>query len=257
MNTAFGAHLPTTEPREIPTLSCRRQKRQRKAERYLGGQARAAYKQHDGDLSQSFSDDAQLPCEEPLPKRRRGECSACHYHLQKLGKAFNDIGRHGKERSKRCKGYPDPKKSNTRKYRNVRAENAWIRENLFDAHGNYRYCHYCILAYINVHSERLAKQRKIKQKQAQEPVREMKKVDVENERLMDYVLMPEGPCESFHAWWKKLDTAAPVKVRYPHERHGLAGKTSNRAKSNVQQVNQCNIHDTIHSSTLTSVVLLY
>ena len=113
MNTASGAHLPTTEPREIPTLSCRRQKRQRKAERYLGGQACAAYKQHEGDLSRSFSDDAQLPCEEPLLKRRRGECSACHYHLQKLGKAFNDIGRHGKERSKRCKGYPDPKKSNT------------------------------------------------------------------------------------------------------------------------------------------------
>ena len=114
-----------------------------------------------------------------------------------------------------------------------------------------------VITVFSLTSERLAKQRKIKQKQAQEPVREMNKVDVENERLMDFVLMPEGPCESFHAWWKKLDTAAPVKVRYPHERHGLAGKTSNRAKSNVQQVNQCNIHDTIHSSTLTSIVLLY
>ena len=101
----------------------------------LGGQARAAYKQHDGDLSRLFSDDAQLACEELLPKRRRGECSACHYHLQKLGKAFNDIGRHGKGRSKWCNGYPDPKKSNIR---NVRAEKAWIRENLFDAHSNYR-----------------------------------------------------------------------------------------------------------------------
>jgi len=55
------------------------------------------------------------------------------------------------------------------------AEKAWIRNDLFDAHGNYRYCHYCILAYISVHSEVLAKQRKIKQQQAQEPVREMKK----------------------------------------------------------------------------------
>ena len=42
-----------------------------------------------------------------------------------------------------------------------------------------------------------------------QPVREMKTVDV------DHVLMPEGPCESFHAWCKELDTAAPVKVRYP------------------------------------------
>lgn len=78
------------------------------------------------------------------------------------------------------------------KYRNVRAEIPWTRENFFDAQGNYRYCHYCILAYIQCpFCEHLAKQRKIKQKQAQEPVREMKKADVENEKIMNYVLMPE------------------------------------------------------------------
>ena len=70
---------------------------------------------------------------------------------------------------------------------NYRATNPCLKDAEVDAHSNYRYCHYCILAYINVHSERLAKQRKIKQKQAQEPVREMKKADVENERIMDYV----------------------------------------------------------------------
>lgn len=237
MTTPTGeGHLPDTEPSATSTPSGRHQKRQRRAERYLGGQARAPYKQHDSDLSRSFGDDSQLACEEPLPKRRRGECSACPCHLQKLAKVFNDIGRHGKERSKRARGYPVPKKANRRKYRNMTAENAWIRENLFDAHGNYRYCHYCILAYINVHSERLAKQRKIKQQQAQEPVREMKKAEVERQRLTDHVLMPEGLSASFHAWWKQLDAAASVIVRYPHERHGLAGKTSNRAKSDVQQV---------------------
>lgn len=68
-------------------------------------------------------------------------------------------------------------------------------------------------------------------------MREMRKVDVERERLIDYVLMPEVPSESFHAWWKKLDATASVTVRYPHERHGLAKKPSNRAKSDVQQVN--------------------
>ena len=64
----------------------------------------------------------------------------------------------------------------------------------------------------------------------------MKKADVENERIVDYVLMPEASSESFQAWWKKLDAAAPVMVRYSHERHELAGKTSNRTKSDVQQV---------------------
>ena len=42
---------------------------------------------------------------------------------------------------------------------------------------------------------------------------------------MDYVLMPDGPSESFHAWWKKLDAATPVKVRYPHERQRAKGNS--------------------------------
>ena len=61
MTTVSGeGGLPSTEAREISTLSGRRQKRQRKSERYHGGQARIAYKQHDGDLSRSFTDDSQL-----------------------------------------------------------------------------------------------------------------------------------------------------------------------------------------------------
>ena len=115
MTTVSGeGGLPSTEAREISTLSGRRQKRQRKSERYHGGQARIAYKQHDGDLSRSLTDDSQLSwVRNPCLKKIWGECSACHYQLQKLGKAFNDIGRHGKERSNRCRGYPDPRKSNT------------------------------------------------------------------------------------------------------------------------------------------------
>ena len=67
MSTVPGeGDLPSAEARETPTLSGRHRKRQRKAERYLGGQACAAYKQHNGDLSRSFTDDhnyrARNPC---------------------------------------------------------------------------------------------------------------------------------------------------------------------------------------------------
>ena len=35
------------------------------------------------------------------------------------------------------------------------------------------------------------------------------------------------------SWWKELDDDAELEIKYPHERHGLAGKISNSAKTAV------------------------
>ena len=57
---------------------------------------------------------------------------------------------------------------------------------------------------------------------------------VEEAKLGEFVVMPNG-CElSFALWWKSLESDAAVFVRYPHERHGLAGKPTNRAKQSVK-----------------------
>ena len=40
---------------------------------------------------------------------------------------------------------------------------------------------------------------------------------------------------AFKTWWRGLAGSAIVQVRYPHERHGLAGKTSNSAKVDTQK----------------------
>ena len=58
----------------------------------------------------------------------------------------------------------------------------------------------------------------------------MKKSDVEEQSSGEYVVMP-GTCnQSFMVWWRSLASEPVVEVRYPHKRHGLAGKTSNSAK---------------------------
>lgn len=43
--------------------------------------------------------------------------------------------------------------------------------------------------------------------------------------------MPSGSKESMHKWWKSIENEEVVSVKYPHERHGLAGKKSNFNKS--------------------------
>ena len=38
---------------------------------------------------------------------------------------------------------------------------------------------------------------------------------------------------TFGAWWKTVDDNDIVEVQYPHDQHGLAGKSSNHAKLEV------------------------
>ena len=64
---------------------------------------------------------------------------------------------------------------------------------------------------------------------------EKMKTEVEQERLGSYVIMPDSLECAFKTWWRSLPGDAVVKVRYPHSRHGNAGKTSHSAKSSVMQ----------------------
>ena len=116
-------------------------------------------------------------------------------------------------------------------YRNLVAQNAWIRANLFDALGNYKYC---ILQTLDIGSQRLARQRSIKQREAHTPFKHMSKSEVIIDRLQSFVVMPEGT-ENFMQWWDTVQNTDQVKVRYPHEQHGLSRKPSNSEKPSVRE----------------------
>ena len=60
----------------------------------------------------------------------------------------------------------------------------------------------------------------------------MSKAEVCQLKLEKFVLLPSDDT-NFQVWWKDLKDEEDVEVRYPHERHGLQGKKSNRAKTEV------------------------
>ena len=93
-----------------------------------------------------------------------------------------------------------------------------------DGHGNYLFCLNCIVAALGVHTERLHKQRLIKQKQEYQPILHMTKSEVTQKRLVDHVLHDDDSAHTFSAWWTELDDTEVVNVQFPHERHGLAGR---------------------------------
>ena len=63
----------------------------------------------------------------------------------------------------------------------------------------------------------------------------MKKSEVTKESLSNFVIMPDGIDIAFNKWWVSMDASALVRVRYPHERHGNAGRPSNFAKQDVRK----------------------
>ena len=109
------------------------------------------------------------------------------------------------------------------------AQNEWIRESLLDGHGNYLYCHDCIVAYIDVGTQRLARQRKIVQDRHQHTIVTKTKADIRESKLEKFVILPDDTA-TFEEWWESLDDDGEIQVRFPHEHHGLQG---NRAKTRV------------------------
>ena len=130
---------------------------------------------------------------------------------------------------------PHPVKVDRAHYRNVVKQNEWLRENIFDAVGNYLYCQACVRSSFGISADRLARQRKIKCQMLKNPIVRMKKSEVIDKRVGDFVVMPECLSLSFNKWWVTVDPTTEVDVRFPYERHGLAGLPSNQAKKSVKE----------------------
>ena len=111
-----------------------------------------------------------------------------------------------------------------------------MRENLFDAYGNYLFCSPCISYILGVSSKRLARLRQIKVLQCPEPIRVMTKKEVVDNQLEEFVLHPwkDDASDAITTWWKALSDTDEVEVKYPYDRHGMAGKPSNKSKQAVR-----------------------
>ncbi len=66
------------------------------------------------------------------------------------------------------------------------------------------------------------------------PIVKLKKSEVIDKRVSGFVVMPQSVSLSFMKWWVTVNPTTEVDVRFPHERHGLAGIPSNQAKTAVK-----------------------
>ena len=151
-------------------------------------------------------------------------CKRCRPVLTRYVDDFSKLTHQGSALKRRQRINPAPCLPDKQHYRDVKRQNDWLRQSMFDAMGNYLYCSRCITSVFGISSQRLARQCNVKRRQTSQPIREMKKSDVKEQLLGKYVVMPATCNQSFMVWWRSLASEAVVEVRYPHERHGLAGK---------------------------------
>ena len=164
-----------------------------------------------------------------------GVCKQCAPALGKVKEGFHKLRHQGSELKKRKKGYPAPINADRDHYRDVVAQNAWIQGNIFDPMGNYLFCHDCVRKALGISKQRLSRQRQVKRKLFQQQEIEMPKKEVDTQKLTPFVVMPLEIELCFNLWWKDLPDDHEVVVRYPYEKHGLAGKVSNHAKTDTKE----------------------
>ena len=83
---------------------------------------------------------------------------------------FNELTHRGLALKRHRHVNPAPQKPDKQHYRDVKKQNKWLRENMFDALGNYLYCSPCICNAFGISTQHLARQRGVKQRLASTPV---------------------------------------------------------------------------------------
>lgn len=213
-------------------IGTREEKRRAKKRRYLAGECRKPYS-HTPVLSVRGGTPGK---ESSLsPEQRSKVCAKCSPVLSRYVDTFNGLVHQGSELKKRKHMNPSPCNPSRKHYRDMNRQNDWIRENLFDPMGNYLFCCKCVCVALSISKQRLSRQRNIKRSNARDPVVDMTKEDVESQQLGDFVVMPTSVDMSFLTWWRSVDVDDTVQVRYPHHRHGHAGKPSHSSKPKVRE----------------------
>ncbi len=207
----------------------RKQQREKQRQNFLDGKGRSPHT-HSRTLRRSLEESSST-------SSVSGVCPQCHPVLSRYSTTFKEMVHTGTELKKRKKINPSPKRpeSEFTHYRDITAQNEWIRANMFDSIGNYLYCFNCIKSSLGISKSRLSRQRSIKRHESQEPIVQMTKCDVEEQRLGEYVVMPASLELAFKKWWRSVAPSDTVDIRYPHNKHGNALKTSHSARTSTME----------------------
>lgn len=116
------------------------------------------------------------PAVQEVPDPDGPSCTFCHVSLRNLADIFKGMSHSGSALKKR-KLHPPKKRRSIDAYRDISAQNTWLLATVFDDKGNYKYCNECIVYYLGVGKQRLARLRQTKIEKNLNPIVQMSKTD--------------------------------------------------------------------------------
>jgi len=194
---------------------------EKSVENYLRGKSRRAYSLRE-DIAHGLKNTQVNLYKSDIPNAVSGSSCSCREILEKFAELFNNMVHTGPALVKRATGQQS--KSHDKKFRDLKKQNEWLLENVFDIHGNYLFCAACIKETLNIHASRLHRLRKIKREQANAQIRRVKKKDIKNEQVINIV--PPLNVENVLEWWMSLDSESIVELRELPKLH--QGRGNNR-----------------------------
>ena len=131
---------------------------ERREEHYLDGNARRPYT-HTPILN-SGEQNTESPS--LSMDQREKICSRCLPVLSRYVDSFRELT-HRVSHLKRVEHInPSPLSPDGDHYRDVKRQNEWIRENVFDVMGNFLFCASCVCSAFRISYQRLTRQRNVK-----------------------------------------------------------------------------------------------
>ena len=121
-------------PKDRPTT--RKERRKKQQENYVAGRSSRPYN-HTPSLNASFSDDQTPGPSYELSGEKSKVCLKCVTVLSRWQDTFKSFVKQGSELKKRKAINPYPKCSDIPPYKDLNAQNEWLRNNVFNAMDNY------------------------------------------------------------------------------------------------------------------------
>ena len=201
------------------SVTYREKRRNDSVKKFLNGEARKPYVLRE-DISCGLKDQASNRFGEESESIKSSSC-ACQETLGKFTDSFNRMLHTGQKLVNRA-SIQQPKTAN-KKYRNIKQQNKWLLDNVFDSYGNYLFCFSCIKNILDVGGKRLHRLREIKRQQAKVPTIRLRKDQVSTEQTCNVV--PPATVTNVLAWWTNLEDSSIIELHNPPKLHH--GKSNN------------------------------
>ena len=178
----------------VDSVTYREKRRKDSVKKFLNGEARRPYVLRE-DIFCGLKDQASNRFGEESESIKSSSC-ACQETLGKFTDSFNRMLHTGQKLVNRA-SIQQPKTAN-KKYRNIKQQNKWLLDNVFDSYGNYLFCFSCIKNILDVGGKRLHRLREIKRQQAKVPTIRLRKDQVSTEQTCNVV--PPATVTNVLAW---------------------------------------------------------